>query len=93
MFFYYNFNIKIIRSDHEMKRNQTRQYLIDVDIIFEPCFTNTQAQSGVAERFGRTVMMKTRIMRLFTNLPHSMWKKIIGTTIYFYNRTPKTTLK
>ena len=93
MFFHYNFNIKIIRSDHEMKRNRTPQYLTNVDIIFEPCFTNTQVQNGVTKRFERMMMIKTRVMWLFTNLSHSMWKEIIGAAIYFYNWTPKATLK
>ena len=62
MFFRYNFDIKIIRSDREMKRNQTRQYLINVNIFFEPSSADTQTQNGVAERFERTVMMKARIM-------------------------------
>ena len=83
IFFCYSFNMKIVRSDHKIKRNQTRQYLINVDIIFEPCSANTQVQNGVAKWFEWTMMMKTRIMRLFTNLFHSMWKKIIGTMIYF----------
>ena len=67
--------------------------MINVDIIFEPSFANTQTQNGVAERFGRTMMTKTRVMWLFTNLPHSMWKEIIETVTYLYNQTPKAALK
>ena len=93
MFFHYSFDIKIIRSDHEIKRNWTRQYLINVDIIFEPCFANTQIQSDITEWFEWMMMMKTKIMWLFINLSHSMWKKIVGAVIYFYNWTSKTTLE
>ena len=93
MFFCYSFDIKIIRSDHKMKCNWTRQYLISVDITFEPNSANKQTQNGVVERFGRMMMTKTKIMRLFINLFHSMWKKIIGATIYFYNRTSKAALR
>ena len=58
----YNLDIKIVRSDREMERNRTRQYLTDVGIFFEPSSADTQAQNGVAERFGRTVMTKVRVM-------------------------------
>ena len=85
MFFHYNFNIKIVHNNREMKRNQTRQYLVNVNIFFEPSSVDTQTQNGVTKRFERMMMMKIEIMQLFINLFHSMWKKIIGTTIYFYN--------
>ena len=71
-FFCYNFNIKIIHNDHEINHNYICQYLINVDIIFESSSADTQTQNDVAERFGRTVIIKTKIMWLFTNLFHSM---------------------
>ena len=91
--FRYNFNIKIIRSDHEMNHNCIRQYLTNIGIIFEPSSANTQTQNGVAKRFERTMMTKTKIMWLFINLPHSIWKKIIEAATYLYNRTLKTALE
>ena len=76
-----------------MNRNHISQYFINIDIIFESSFANIQTQNGVAEWFKWTMMMKIRAMRLFTNLSHSMWKKIIETTTYLYNWTLKTTLE
>ena len=76
-----------------MKHNWTRQYLINVNIFFEPSSADTQTQNGVAERFGRMMIMKARIMWLFANLSHSMWKEIIETATYFYNQTPKAALE
>ena len=93
MFFDYNFNIKIIHNDCEIKRNQTHQYLINVNIFFESSSADTQTQNDVMERFEQMMIMKIKIMQLFINLLHSMWKKIIETAIYFYNWTLKTALK
>ena len=93
MFFYYNFDIKIIHSDHEIKHNQTRQYLTNVNIFFESSSADTQTQNDVMKQFKQIMMMKIKIIQLFINLFHSMWKKIIGTMIYFYNQTLKTALK
>ena len=39
------------------------------------------------------MITKTKIMWLFINLSHSMWKKIIETATYLYNWTFKTALK
>ena len=62
MFFRYNFDIKIIRNDCEIKRNQTCQYLINVNIFFESSSADTQTQNDVAEWFEWMMMMKIRIM-------------------------------
>lgn len=88
----YNLEIKVIHTDNEMNRVKTQAYLRDVGIAFESCAPDTHAQNGVAERFGRTIMEKARAMRLSANLPHRLWREIMGAATYLYNRTPKASL-
>lgn len=88
----YNLDVKIVRSDNELNRIKTKEWMIDVGITFEPCAPDTHAQNGVAERFGRLIMEKARAMRLSAGLPHRLWREIVGAAAYLYNRTPREAL-
>ena len=56
----YNLGVKVVRSDGEMDRTQTRAWLKTRGIDFGP---DTHEQNGVAERSGRLIMEKARAMR------------------------------
>ena len=85
----YNLEVKVIRSDNELNRIQTRAWCKSVGISLELCAPDTHAQNGGAERFGRLIIEKARAMRLSGNLPHKLWREIVGTAGYLYNRTPR----
>jgi hypothetical protein len=85
----YNLGVKIVRSDGEMDRIQTKAWLKTRGIDFEKCAPDTHEQNGVAERTGRLIMEKARAMRLSGHLPHALWREIVATAVYLHNRTPR----
>ena len=68
----YNLEVKIIQSDNEMSRIKTKEWYSNVGISFKPSALDTHAQNGGAERFGRLIIKKTRVMRLSANLPYKL---------------------
>ena len=68
----YNLEVKVICSDNELNRIQTRAWCESVGISLELCAPDTHAQNGGAERFGRLIVEKARAMRLSSNLPHKL---------------------
>src|SRR6266516_2093696 len=85
----YNLAVKVVRSDGEMNRMQTKAWLKSRGIDFEKCAPDTHEQNGLAERMGRLIMEKARAMRLSARLPHALWREIVGSAVYLYNRTPR----
>jgi hypothetical protein len=90
---WYNLAVKIVQLDGEMNRNRTKAWLTSRGIDFEKCAPDTHEQNGVAERMGRLIVEKARAMRLSALLPHALWREIIATAVYLYNRTPKHNLE
>ena len=88
----YNLAVKIVRSNGEMNRNKTKAWFTSRGIEFEKCAPDTHEQNGVAERMGRLIVEKARAIRLSAHLPHALWREIIATAVYLYNRTPKHSL-
>src|SRR6266436_2469008 len=88
----YNLAVKIVRSDGEMNRNKTKAWLTSRGIEFEKCAPDTHEQNGLAERIGRLIVEKARAMRLSAHLPHALWREIIASAVYLYNRTPRQSL-
>jgi hypothetical protein len=89
----YNLAVKIVRSDGEMNRNWTKAWLTSRGIDFEKCAPDTHEQNRVAERMGCLIVEKARAIRLSAHLPHALWREIIATAVYLYNRTPKHNLE
>ena len=85
----YNLKVKVICSDDELNRIKTRAWCKNVGISLELSAPDTHAQNGGAERFRRLIVEKARAMRLSANLPHKLWREIIGTAGYLYNQTPR----
>jgi hypothetical protein len=89
----YKLDVGIIRSDNELKRKKTLQWLHTQGITFEPSAPNTQAQNGVAERSGGVIIEKARAMRISANLPHDLWNEIVNCAVYLRDRTPRESNK
>ncbi|RMZ92256.1 hypothetical protein DV736_g455, partial [Chaetothyriales sp. CBS 134916] len=85
----FKYQVKRIRSDHELARKRTQNWFRRQGIEFEPSAPHTQAQNGRAERSGGVVMEKARAMRIQANLPHDLWKEIVEAAVYLHNRTPR----
>ena len=85
----YNLKVKVICSDNKLNRIKTKAWCESVGITLELCAPDTHAQNGRAERFGRLLIKKAQAMRLAANLPHRLWRDIIGTATYLYNQTPR----
>lgn len=85
----YNLKVNTIRSDNEMKRKKTVQWLRTQGITLEPSAPNTQAQNGAAERSGGVIIEKARAMRIGANLPHDLWNEIVNCAVYLRDRTPR----
>jgi hypothetical protein len=88
----YNLPVMVVRLDHEMSRNKTKQWLNSRGTSFERCAPDTHEQNGTAERVGRMIMEKARAMRLSGKLPHALWREIVAAAAYLYNRTPRHSL-
>ena len=85
----YQLDVNIIRSDNELGRKKTLNWLRSQGISFEPSAPNTQAQNGIAEHSGGVIVEKARAMRLSANLPHDLWNEIVNCAVYLRDRTPR----
>ena len=65
----YNIAVKKVRSDGEMNWNRMKAWLTSRGIEFEKCAPDTHEQNGLAERMGRVIIEKARVMRLSGKLP------------------------
>lgn len=84
-----NVNIKTLRADNETTVNtEIRDWLALQGINLETSAPYTPAQNGIAERAGGVLIAKARAMRQQANLPHTLWREIIGAAAYLTNRTP-----
>lgn len=85
----YNLDVSVIRSDNELNRKKTREWLRSQGISLEISAPRTQAQNGVAERSGGVIIEKARAMRLSAKLPHNLWNEIVNCAVYLRDRTPR----
>ncbi len=78
----------MISSNDEINRIETTEWCNKNGNSFEPFPQDTYAQNGYAKRFTRLIMEKARAICLSANLRYKLWKNIVFTAIYLYNRTP-----
>ena len=50
------------------------------------------SQTRASERIGSLEMAKSQAIRLSGKLPHNLWREIVASAAYLYNRTPKYSL-
>ncbi len=75
-----------------MNRNKTKSWFNKKGIDFERSAPDTHEQNGISERMGQLIMEKSRAMRLSGRLPHALWREIVASATYLYNRTPRYSL-
>lgn len=85
----YNLEVKIIRSDNKINWIKTKNWCSNISILLKLCAPDTHTQNSGIERFDWLIMEKACAMRFSANLLHKLWKEIIATAIYFYNRTSR----
>ena len=52
----------------------------------------TPQQNGLAERFNRTLLERTKCMLISAGLPKVFWAEAVTTAAFFINRCPSTAL-
>lgn len=62
-------------------------------IIHQTMIAYNPQQNGVAERYNRTILERTRCMLIDSDLPEKFWTEVVNTAVYFINRIPKGTEK
>ena len=84
-----------LRTDRggEYVNDAFKKYLHDNHIHHQTSCPDNPDQNGVAERYNRTIMEKTRPMLTTAGLPKMHWGESVTTSAYLSNRTPHRGLK
>jgi hypothetical protein len=91
---YQNKKIAILKSDRggEYTSNQFTQYLSQQGITFERAPAETPEQNSVAERYGRSLMERTRSVMLDASIPNFLWGEIIMSISFILNISPNASI-
>jgi hypothetical protein len=86
--------VQIVRTDNgsEYVNEYLSEWFESQGIKHERTVAYTPQQNGVAERFNRTMMDKTRAVLIEANLSMNLWAEIARAVCYIYNRSPKAGL-
>ena len=60
-------------------------------IKLEYTIPRTPEQNGIAERYNRTLLDKSRCLIFESNMDKKFWKEAVATAAYLTNRTPTST--
>lgn len=82
--------IKILRTDNgkEYVNNEMKKFLSKSGIEHQTTIPYTPEQNGLAERYNRTIVEKTRCLLFDAQLPKSFWAEAVQTAVYLINRSP-----
>lgn len=82
--------IKILRTDNggEFCNNAFDEKLRQYGILHQKTAPYTPEQNGVAERFNRTIVEKSRCMLIDANLSKRFWAEAVCTATHIINRLP-----
>ncbi len=75
-----------------MDRIKTKRWLNDKNIDFEKYTPDIYKQNGIAKTVKKTIIVKAKIIKFLKRLLYTLWKKIIKTAVYLYNKTPRQSL-
>ena len=78
----------IFRADNAREYQKLEKLVRTRGTHFEFTTPYTPEQSGVAERFNRTVTQMARAMLLWAELPHQFWGEAVATANYLRNLMP-----
>ncbi|KAL4031342.1 hypothetical protein IC575_009619 [Cucumis melo] len=86
--------VKYLRTDNglEFVNNKFNQFCKPEGITRHFTVTYTPQQNGLAERFNRTIMERTRCLLTNASLPLKFWGEAAQTACYLINRSPSTAL-
>ncbi|KAL0537750.1 hypothetical protein IC582_026735 [Cucumis melo] len=86
--------VKYLRTDNglEFVNNKFNQFCKSEGITRHFTVTYTPQQNGLAERFNRTIMERTRCLLTNASLPLKFWGEAAQTACYLINRSPSTAL-
>jgi transposase InsO family protein len=87
--------IKVLRTDggREYINMHMKAYLTGHGIEHQHTVPYTPQQNGIAERFNRTVMERTRAILHSQHLPSKLWAEVLDTIRYLYTIGPIRALK
>ena len=89
----YKYYVIIVRSDNE--RGLSREFttgLKGVGIKHETTAENTDEQKGLQEAAGRTIMQRTRALRISSGLPKTLVNELAVAAVQLLNATPVESL-
>src|SRR5271170_468109 len=87
--------IKILRTDGggEYLNVEMRAYLKEHGIEHQHTVPYTPQQNGIAERFNRTLIERTRAILHSQKLPAKLWAEVLDTVCYLYTLGPIRAIK
>ena len=82
--------LRSIHSDRggEYINQSLKMFLSSRGIEHQTSVPRTPQQNGRAERFNRTILEKSEVIRQHTCLPLSFWQDAVETALHIYNRQP-----
>lgn len=82
--------IKRLRTDNggEYKNDKFKQFFKKSGILHETTCPYTPEQNGVAERWNRSIMEKTRCLLHDSGLEKKFWAEAVNCAVYLLNRSP-----
>ena len=86
--------VKRLRIDNglEFCSEEFEKYYRDAGIARHKTAAGTPQQNGLAERFNRTLLERTRCMLISAGLPKVFWAEAVTTIAYMINRCPSIAL-
>lgn len=84
------FNAKVIFIQFDKERsleNNFNEFIQNVKIIYKLSVPDISDQNGYLEKKEHLLCIKTRVLRIETNLPEYLWPWIVQTTGYSMNCT------
>jgi hypothetical protein len=86
--------VRFIRmNDERILRFEYRKFMKLRRIVTKRFVSYTSFRNDKIERFEKTLMIRTRVMRIKANLSANMWSKMSKSIDYLNNRTLRRTLK
>jgi hypothetical protein len=93
---HFPFRIQILRTDVEgtlgsdiaSKLSQFQLFIQESGISWEPSAPYTKQQNGAAERAGKSIIEKARMLRVEAKFPKRLWPEIVKAVADMLNLTP-----
>jgi hypothetical protein len=85
----FNYIVVVLRIDNDSAYTQELyDWGRELGLKIEPRAENTEEQSGLPERAGKSIIITSRALRIQANLPKKLTNELVTTSVYLLNRTP-----